>query len=314
MGGQDQEHLFGGEWTDLKLKAVAEYLQFYTSALKNKPSTSSPFQLWYIDAFAGSGQRTAIIETGGLDSGLPIGREKVQLEGSARRALKVHPPFRHLVFIEKNARRHRALQALAREFPARDIRPIRSDANEELAGLFSTAPWVGRDRGLQRAVVFLDPYGIGVKWKTFQLLAATERVDVWYLFPLQAVLRQLAHDLDAVDSAKQASLDEIFGRSDWRADLYRARRCEPDLFGYQRGGRERAMEAREVEAYFQTRLRTIFPFVSDPVPLVTTRRLQSFSLFCACANPSPVAQQLIRKGVDHVIRKYSPASRRMSDL
>jgi three-Cys-motif partner protein len=312
MTNENAEHLFGGAWTDLKLRAIAEYLQFYTSALKAQPSAEKPFETWYIDAFAGSGERTEYREVGDLISGVPIGREKVRIEGSARRAIKVTPPFRHLVFVEQHRRRYNALKALASEFPQRNIQPLRGDSNEELRKIFTAWPWVGGASGLQRGVVFLDPYGMNVKWETFQLLASTKRVDVWYLFPLHAVLRQLARDLAAVDAAKTESLNEIFGRSDWEADLYRARSAPADLFDYQPSGKERIAGPKEVEAYFKVRLQSLFPFVSDPVPLLTGKGLQQFSLFCACANPAKPAQDLIKKGVDHVVRKYTPASRRKS--
>jgi three-Cys-motif partner protein len=314
MANENAEHLFGGAWTDLKLRAIAEYLQFYTSALKAQPSAETPFETWYIDAFAGSGERTEYREVGDLISGVPVGREKVQIEGSARRAIRVNPPFRHLVFVEQHRRRYNALKALAAAWPQRDIRPLRGDANEELVKLFTSPPWTGSIGGLQRGVVFLDPYGMNVKWKTFELLASTKKVDVWYLFPLQAVLRQLARDLAAVDAAKAASLHQIFGRSDWQADLYRPRSSPADLFNYQASGSERKAGAKEVEAYFKERLESLFPFVSDPVPLLTGKGLQQFSLFCACANPNPRAQDLIKKGVDHVVRKYTLASRRTSFL
>ena len=41
---------FGGPWTQEKLEILRRYLDAYTTALKNQP-----FDLWYIDAFAGSG-------------------------------------------------------------------------------------------------------------------------------------------------------------------------------------------------------------------------------------------------------------------
>ncbi len=41
---------FGGSWTRTKLNVLQQYLQAYTTALKNQP-----FRLWYVDAFAGTG-------------------------------------------------------------------------------------------------------------------------------------------------------------------------------------------------------------------------------------------------------------------
>src|SRR5690606_41679286 len=50
----DRNHGFGGPWTEEKLDRVTRYLQAYTTALKNQP-----FQLMYIDAFAGTGYRAS---------------------------------------------------------------------------------------------------------------------------------------------------------------------------------------------------------------------------------------------------------------
>ncbi len=47
-------HRYGGTWTELKLDAVTYYLECYTKAL-----THRRFILWYIDAFAGTGDRIA---------------------------------------------------------------------------------------------------------------------------------------------------------------------------------------------------------------------------------------------------------------
>lgn len=43
---------FGGDWTEVKLGMLKDYLAAYTMALKKKP-----FSKMYIDAFAGTGYR-----------------------------------------------------------------------------------------------------------------------------------------------------------------------------------------------------------------------------------------------------------------
>src|SRR6202040_1337155 len=68
--------------------------------------------------------------------------------------------------------------------------------------------------------VFLDPFGMSVKWETLNLLAETRAVDVWYLFPTGAVNRQLAGDFAKVDEHKQRALDQVFGSTAWREDIY----------------------------------------------------------------------------------------------
>jgi three-Cys-motif partner protein len=98
------EHDFGGPWTEIKLDAVEYYLECYTKALKRVG-----FDLWYIDAFAGSGDRSAEREVGGILEGAPVRRITETLDGSARRALAVRPSFDHYVFIEKDDDRRTAL-------------------------------------------------------------------------------------------------------------------------------------------------------------------------------------------------------------
>jgi three-Cys-motif partner protein len=46
-------HTFGGSWTTLKLDVMERYFSSFAMALKNMP-----FACWYIDAFAGTGERS----------------------------------------------------------------------------------------------------------------------------------------------------------------------------------------------------------------------------------------------------------------
>lgn len=300
------EHPFGGAWTEVKLRAIGDYLAFYTKALQHRPSAHTPFQKWYIDAFAGTGERTEERTVGGLLDGQPTRRERLQLEGSARRALSIEPPFQEYVFIEANQRRFRALEKLRQEFPDKDIRPMCGDANVELERLFASPPWIKGSRyaSLQRAVVFLDPYGMNVRWRTLRLLADTKRVDVWYLFPLHAALRQLAHEHGAVDASKRAALTEVFGTENWEEEFYRTADEARDLFDVGGSRRERDADPNKVEAYARRRLQSIFTFVSEPIPLLARRGLRQFSLFLATGNESPQAIELIKRGVAAQVKKY----------
>lgn len=299
------EHRFGGSWTEVKLNAVTDYLGFYTQALKSVPSPSDPFETWYVDAFAGTGDRTVDGHSSGLFAE-PGTLDRVRLEGSARRAIGIDPPFRHLVFIEKNPDRFAALEGLKTEFPDRDIRCVPGDANDELRKIFTNGPWGQRGRsGLQRAVVFLDPYGMSVRWETLRLLADTKRADVWYLFPLHAALRQLSHKHGALDEGKRAALNEVFGSTDWEQHFYDHQPAVTNLFDFSEAAApSRNADAGKVERFAAERLRTIFSFVSDPIPILASRKLRQFSLFLLSGNPKERATALIRKGVAAQIKKY----------
>jgi hypothetical protein len=68
---EQAEHRFGGSWTEIKLNAVSDYLNFYTPLLNAKPSPANPFETWYVDAFAGTGDRAV---DGGPSNLFTIGR------------------------------------------------------------------------------------------------------------------------------------------------------------------------------------------------------------------------------------------------
>ncbi|QUT06576.1 three-Cys-motif partner protein TcmP [Sphingobium phenoxybenzoativorans] len=218
MGGKKRiAHRFGGVWTEIKLRALTDYLGFYQNALKNQG-----FETWYIDAFAGTGDRHAELKRGGIFENSPIEQVEHILDGSARKALKIDPPFTHYWFSEQHRGRAKQLEELKDQWPY-DIQVKPGEANAELQTLFSSKPWSGGNKsGRQRGVVFLDPYGMSVDWKTLEMLAATRRVDVWYLFPRAAVIHQLANDLAGVDEGKRRALARIFGSEDWEEQFYSA--------------------------------------------------------------------------------------------
>jgi three-Cys-motif partner protein len=300
------EHAFGGGWTEIKLNAVSDYLNFYTRALQASPSPENPFETWYVDAFAGTGDRTVETNAGSLFSVEGGTLDRVRLEGSARRAIAVDPPFRHLIFIEKDARRFAALDRVRGEHPRRDIRCVPGDANDEIRRIFSQGPWIEpARRGLQRAVVFLDPYGMSVRWDTLRFLAGTGRADVWYLFPLHAAQRQLSHDHAALDPSKRAILSEVFGTPDWEERFYEHRPTPNDLFDFaDTTTPSRVADPDKVERFAAECFRTIFSFVSEPIPILTRRKLRQFSLFLLSGNSNGRATALIEKGVAAQIKKY----------
>ena len=306
------DHAFGGPWTEIKLDAVEYYLGCYTAAL-----TRRPFDLWYIDGFAGTGDRTVDTVDGGLFAGKPIAHRRETLAGSARRALAVAPPFHHFTFIEDDPERCAALEQLRKDNQQKDIRVIEGDANDVLKGMIAREPWSKKDAGLARGVVFLDPYALQVEWSTLAALAQTKILDVWYLFPLRDVVRQLAHRYSSI-GPKEPKLDRVLG-PEWR-ELYTLPAQEQDWFQTNLWGNEdqeprRDATSQQVEKWFQGRIAAMFPYASAPLPILTAPGRQAFSLFLAVANPSPAAIDLAKHFASYVTKNYGPqASRRTSGL
>lgn len=175
---------FGGKHTQRKLDVVAKYLAAYTTVMKKQD-----FRLFYVDGFAGSGASASKADLHKADDATLFPTEDV-LEGSPVRALGVEPPFDRYIFIDKDELNVRSLSGLGEQFPNRHIEIVHGDANDRLIEFCDR---IGEKR-LDRAVIFLDPFGLSVRWRTIERIAATQKVDLWYLVPVDGMSRQIKDD------------------------------------------------------------------------------------------------------------------------
>jgi three-Cys-motif partner protein len=290
----DDTHEFGAQHTEIKLELVESYLKAYMAALRGKFK-----QLWYIDAFAGTGSRTVRIEErrGDLFEA-PVPARVEQRRGSARIALDVSPTFDRLIFMEQNPDHCAALVALKDANPHREITVLQGNANRLIQDEIHWSGWKST-----RAVMFLDPYGMEVEWETLRAIAETKAIDVWYLFSLSGLYRQAARNIAAIDSSKRAALTKMLGTDEWEQELYSQVRPIQDLLDDLEPTeiRQRNADVAGLEAYVKRRLETIFPCVLDPFPLPPAKRPQRFSLFCAISNPSPAAITLASRFGNHIL-------------
>jgi len=276
-----QLHRFGSLHTRLKLEIIGAYLPAYTNALKKLP-----FTLHYIDAFAGTG-----------DCVIKVNGQQMTVPGSASLAIECSPPFHKLVFIEKSKKWAHALERMKAATPTRDITVVHGDANRALPERLATMS-IRRDR----AIVFLDPYGMEVEWSTLKQVAQTQFADVWYLFPLSGLYRQATKSEADLSAEKAAALTRIFGTEDWRSAFYPEKL---DLFGPMPG--VRTLGVSELVAWVKRRLETIFPKVAEPKLLyresTVGTRIPIFALFFAISNPSQRAIDLALRIADFVLKK-----------
>ncbi len=291
---QPQPHRFGGEWTVEKLRVIEKYLAAYTTALKNKPSTEHPFIKGYIDAFAGTGYRHArqagdtADQRGLMFPDLAAQESQRLLDGSARIALKVTPRFDRYVFIERSPERCTQLEALRVEFPdlAGDIRIYQGDANTEIRHL------CGKNWRSHRAVLFLDPYGMQVDWKTIEAVAATKAIDLWLLFPLGIGVNRLLTRSGDIPASWRSRLNSLLGTEDWYDQLYRVEKTAT-LFG----DADRVVKAttKTIGRYFVERLRSIFPAVADEPRVLRNASNSPLYLLCFAVgneNGAPTAMRI----------------------
>lgn len=291
------DHFFGSQSTDLKLQIIERYLREFTKALRPQFR-----ELWYIDAFAGTGSRTVKHDALPAD----LWREEIaerieQRRGSARIALDVEPRFDQLMFIEKKKKHYDALVALQAEHPNRNISVRRGDANEQILELINRKSWAG-----VRAVIFLDPYGMNLNWTTLEAIRNTRAIDVWYLVSLEGLFRQAARNRTKLTYYKRAKICQMVGCSDWEDEWYPTL-DRFDLVDLMSGsnapseGSRRMAGIGQIEAFFQARLESLFPKVAAPLRLKNKGGVETFSLFFAASNPEPRAYGLAMKIATHIL-------------
>lgn len=250
---KDTYHDFGNisAWTKDKLERVEEYLDRYMVVLKNQR-----FHLEYIDAFAGTGyvSREFRVGTGSLFDTEETVNLREFIDGSARIALRTSPPFSKYTFIEKHSKRCQELLKLKEEFPhlAGSIEVINDEANFRIQQICGD-DWIGRRR---RGVMFLDPYGTQVNWKTIEAIAETKAIDLWLLFPIGTVNRLLNRDGQIIES-RTLALDKLFGDDQWYGNFFEEQ-LHSQLFGNTDSRVVKIASFERIADYFLNRLKTRF--------------------------------------------------------
>ena len=276
-------HAFGGNWTDDKLHRLRSYLTAYRTIFTQNPKAKY-FTTWYVDAFAGTGTRTteALSSSGGgLFEDVYQDRDAEEYRsGSARIALGLDNPFDRYLFVEKAKNRVMELESTVRNDYTRLFSRCtfeHGDANSVVRAWCAKRDWTK-----ERAVVFLDPYGMQVEWKTIEALGKTNGIDLWYLFPLGlGVLRLLSHN-GRIDETWQKRLDLTMGTDEWKSRFYRVKQTE-SLFGDVEEVKRDAT-AENIQKFIQERLSTCFAKVAKGLILRNSRSFPMYSLCFAAAN------------------------------
>lgn len=271
---------FGGDWTKEKLTIIEDYLQFYVNALSKQKA-----QLIYIDAFAGSGKTE-------LQSGETI-------DGSALISLKYN--FDKYYFIELDEERSRCLneEINTRFHEKKDkVKVITGDSNSELKKLFRSLTVY------QRGVMFLDPYAMELEWDVLETAKQTNILDIWYLFPLNALTRNLYKKM-SMPIATKNKVTQILGTNEWEKELYH-QSAQLSIFGDE--PLERVNFDRLVD-FVRQRLINSFPYVSPQSRMLkNSNNSPMFILFFMMTNKSGKAIGLGSKVVTDIFNKLDKMS------
>lgn len=300
--------IFGGKWTREKLKILRNYLDSYTTALKRKD-----FNLIYIDAFAGSGSiklkssenpnqldvfddnAGRVLDTEGELANDPSESEvRAFLEGSAIIAARIKDkPFDELVFVETNSEaRHKLQKKLKPDFDTNRAKVVAEDANEFLLNL-------NRDWRRHRGVLFLDPFGTQVSFKTLERVASFNALDSWILFPVGAVARLMERQFHANNSSIRHAdrLTTIFGNECWKGLYTKDNRMS--IWDDQKLTRQPGHGA--IIELYKSRLKTLFGarLLNKTRPLMTSKNSRIFEfIFCA---GNPKGRKIAHRIAGHII-------------
>ncbi len=271
---------FGGDWTKEKLTIIDDYLKFYVRALSKQK-----VKLVYIDAFAGSGKTE-------LQNGETI-------DGSAIISLKYN--FDEYYFIELDKDRSQCLSdEINTRFPekANKVTIITGDANNELKKVLSSLTVY------QRGVMFLDPYAMELNWDVLEIAKHPGILDIWYLFPLNALTRNLYKKLNMPDATK-GKITKILGTDSWEQELYHQ---SAQISFFDDEPLERVDFERLVD-FVKLRLKNSFPYVSPKSRLLkNSNNSPMFILFFIMTNVSGKAIGLGSKVVSEIFEKLDKMS------
>jgi three-Cys-motif partner protein len=268
--------------------------------------SASKLNTTYLDAFAGTGFRTSPVaadraEGSLFEDALEDPDTDALKKGSAYVALRTDPPFGRYIFVDRNPTHAESLGALRKEFPnlANRISVRAADANTFLQQWCRETDW-----NRNRAVVFLDPYGMQVDWSTIETIAATEAIDLWILFPLGQAVNRLLTKSDIPEGRQADRLIQFFGTDGWKEAFYEEASNQPSMFDLLGEGTGYAKRTtfEAIGRYFVDRLQQVFVGVSkNPLPLQNSKGVPLYLLCFAAANPKGAKPAL--RIANHLLRR-----------
>lgn len=261
-----------GVWSEEKLDILEKYLVAY-STIMNKQKEKWLKSYHYIDAFAGS--------VG------PVSKDEERyIEGSPLRALKIKPSFDGYWFIDINPKRIARLKELQDNYADHKINIRQDDCNYCLCNEIVT---IITKSSKQRAIVFLDPYGLQVNWKTVIALAEAETFDIFINFSLMGITRLLKRDEMPLASIKE-KISQVMGSAAWIDQIYHSpSSVQLSLFEEPQPSQVReTLQAELIADLYAEQLKQLFKYISQPVIMKNSTNSPLYALFLASHNETGV--------------------------
>lgn len=264
-----------GEWSAVKHDIVKRYA---TEFLRIMGRQNWLNECHYIDAFSGAGRHI---------------RKDTQKEvvGSPLKILGLEKAFDRYLFIEQDKAKASYLrETCEQDFAGRNhlVSIEQGDCNEILP------LELRRLRKNDRALCFLDPYGLELEWKVIRALGQSKRVDTILLFPIMGINRGALWRKGIPDNAATKKLTKFYGDESWKTAGYK----DTPLFKGQ-GIKEKVTPEEFVDS-FRKRLEDVagFECVSKPCPMKNEK--QGTIYYLLFGSKKPVAKKIM----DYIFEKY----------
>lgn len=268
---------FGGSWTEAKMEIVVKYAKAYLTIMQKQKWAKT----LYFDGFAGSG----LIES----------HEEDIKKGTALRVLDITDPrpFDLYYFVELNAEYKSTLEKIVNDnYFGRNAHVVSADCNEKIARM---ALFLNKNHNY-RALAFIDPYGMSVKWSSIETLKSIG-IDLWILVPTGIGVSRLLKNDGNISEAWLRKLEDFLGISeDEIKSFFYKKRTDNTLFGIEEKIEKETDIVNKVGKLYQSKLNTIFKYVSDSFVMKNTNNSIMYHFMMATNNASAlkIANEVIK--------------------
>jgi hypothetical protein len=306
----ESQHKWGGDWTVEKLDALEKYVRAYLTIMKEY-APKYGWQLFYFDAFAGSGTTGKETQQPSVSASTSIfldeladtdwaGMEKEETyKGAAERVVGLDIDgfgFDYYYFVDKDTKSLTKLETMLKgQFPLRSRKMVfkTGDANKKVLELVEYA----KTHPKCSALVLLDPFGMQLDWSTIKALQAIKHLDLWILVPSGVIINRLLKRDGEIMYPE--NLTRFFGMSENELKSYfYERQVEQTLFGNDVRIRKAKNAIERIAQLYVDRLKTLFEYVTEkPLVLRNSTKCPIFHFVFASHNETglKIASQIVGK-------------------
>lgn len=278
---------FGGNWTELKIEILVEYAKAYLTIM-NTYASKYNWKLLYFDGFAGSGfiQKKST-------------KNQETIIGAAKRILDIEKPrpFDEYYFVEKEEKNIKKLSEITKNYDKKKINVVNTDCNEKILAM---SQFLESFKGQKyRVLAYIDPCGMQLQWKSLEALQRLN-VDTWILVPTGMGVNRLLKKNGDISDAWLDKLEIFLGMTKEKiVEYFYFQKTIPTLFGDDIVITKEEKAIEKSAKLYQTRLKEIFKFVTNPYILKNTSNSVMFHFYMVSKNKNAV------KIANEIITKYN---------